>query len=100
MKIRNIKIVGNFLEWLDEKHFHIGDLEFGTWIIWSAKGEEREIDFDPDCEHCIFGWESRSYEGECEDCGCYIDYEFNTPKFFCALPWRIKHLIKKIKRWD
>lgn len=101
MKRKIINLLDDFFDWLDEKNIHIGDLEFYHIIIHRINGKrERHIGFCPNCENCYFSWEYRSYEGECEDCGCYIDYEFNTPKFYCAIPWRIKKLIKKLKRWD
>lgn len=91
----------NFFEMLEDKKLHIGDLEFYHIITYKINGKrERAIGFCPDCENCFFGWDCTSYEGECEDCGCYINYEFNTPKIFCALSWRIKKLIKKIKGWE
>ena len=53
-----------------------------------------------DCENCPFGWECSSYEGECEDYGCYINYNFNVPLIICMLPERLKLLIKKMKGWE
>ena len=55
---------------------------------------------EPECETCPFGWDCYSYEGECEDYGCYVNYEFDVPLIVCMLPERIKRLIKKIKEWD
>lgn len=46
--------------------------------------------YDRDCEHCPMGWEDIGYEGECEDCGCLFDYEFNVPIWKCMLPRRLK----------
>ena len=101
MKKKITDLLDYFFEWLEEKNVHIGDLEFYHFITHKRNGKrERTIGFCPDCEHCFFGWDCTSYEGECEDCGCYINYEFNTPKIFCALPWRIKKLIKKVKGWE
>ena len=60
--------------------------------------EYTQIDcwYEPDCENCIMGWEERSYEGECEDCGCMFDYNFKVPIWKCMLPRRIKKVIYKI----
>lgn len=49
--------------------------------------------YDRDCENCPCGWESRSYEGECNDCGCLFNYDFNTPVWKCMLPKWIKNII-------
>jgi len=46
------------------------------------------------------GWDSFSYEGECEDCGCCFNYEFDVPIWKCALPDWVKKIIKKMKGWD
>lgn len=61
---------------------------------------ELSLWYDRDCEHCPCGWEHRSYEGECEDCGCLIskDGDFSAPTFVCMLPSWIKNIIIKIKR--
>ena len=90
----------NFFEWLEEKNIHIGDLEFCTSVYYTPKGRKRNFDLCPDCENCHFGWDCTSYEGECEDCGCYIDHDFDVSKFYCAIPWRVKKLIKKVKGWE
>ena len=42
--------------------------------------------YDRDCEHCPMGWEDIGYEGECEDCGCLFDYEFNVPELWKCVP--------------
>ncbi len=52
------------------------------------------------CEDCIMGWDSFSYEGECEDYGCYFNYDFDVPLWKCTLPYWAKKLIKKMKRWE
>lgn len=54
--------------------------------------------YDRDCEYCPMGWEDRSYEGECNDCGCLFDYDFNVPIWKCMLPDWIKKLIIKHKK--
>lgn len=100
MKKKMTNLLDNFFDWINEKNIHIGNLELGAWTVYSNEGKRIELDLDPDCEHCPFGWDCTSYEGECEDCGCYINYEFDTPKFFCALPRWIKKLIKKVKGWE
>ena len=101
MKKKIISWLDNFFEMLDDKKLHIGDLEFYHFIVYRGNGKrDRTIGFCPDCENCIFGWDYTGYEGECYDCGCYIDHDFNVSKFYCAIPWRIKKLIKKVKGWD
>ncbi|MBO7713930.1 MAG: hypothetical protein J6S85_10200 [Methanobrevibacter sp.] len=78
----------------------IGDVEFYISKYWQDKKEIKKISHDCDCENCVMGWEIRSYEGECEDCGCCFDYDFNVPLWKCLLPTWIKKRIKKAKRWD
>lgn len=55
---------------------------------------------EPDCEHCCMGWEDRGYEGECNDCGCYMAKRGNDyPKtmLICMLPrWIKKIFLKKV----
>lgn len=54
--------------------------------------------YDCDCENCPMGWESRSYEGECDDCGCLFGYEIGSaPIWKCMLPRWFKNLILKLK---
>ena len=56
--------------------------------------------YDRDCEKCPMGWDDRSYEGECEDCGCLVskDGDFSAPTLVCMLPNWIKRIILKLKR--
>lgn len=78
----------------------IGDVEFSTICIVSDTKEKHEIVHDCDCANCLMGWESRGYEGECEDYGCYFDYNFNVPLWKCMLPdWIKKILLKRWKAW-
>ncbi len=52
-----------------------------------------------ECENCPLSWEDRSYEGECDDCGClvYKDlYEGGKP--ICHLPMWIKRAIAEVKQ--
>ena len=51
--------------------------------------------YDRDCENCPMGWETRSYEGECDDCGCLFSYDFRVPIWKCMLPRWIKNIIAK-----
>lgn len=95
-----INLLDNFFDWIDEKDIHIGDLEFCSWVVYNNKGRHRKLNLDPDCEHCHFCYEYGSYEGECIDCGCYIDHDFNVSKLYCAIPWKIKMLIKEVKGWE
>ena len=73
----------------------IGDMK-RSW--WSDYGKVKYCWFC-DCENCPFGWDDTGYEGECNDCGCYFNYNFQTPKIVCLLPRWIKRMIKKVKRW-
>ena len=100
MKTKLVILLNKFVDWINEKKICIGDLELGAWTVYSNKGKRIDLCLVPDCEHCYFGWDCTSYEGDCEDCGCYIDHDFNVSKFYCAIPWRIKKLIKKIKGWE
>lgn len=95
-----MKTIKNLIKWLTRKGFHIGALCLGFMEIITDKKEEFHVYLDPDCEHCVMGWDDTSYDGECNDCGCCFDYHFNVPKWKCALPWRIKKLIKKVKGWE
>ena len=55
--------------------------------------------YDRDCGNCPMSWEDRSYEGECNDCGCLFDYDFNVSTWKCMLPKWIKRMIaKRIKK--
>lgn len=52
-----------------------------------------------DCENCPLSWEDRSYEGECNDCGCFVYgdlYEGGKP--ICHLPMWIKQTIAGVKQ--
>lgn len=71
-------------DWKDEKH-----IEYSELHIW----------YDNDCEHCPCGWEDRSYEGECNDCGCYLAKKGHeeATAIMCMLPRWIKNIIVKIK---
>ena len=51
--------------------------------------------YDRDCENCPMGWETRSYEGECDDCGGLFSYDFRVPIWKCMLPRWIKNIIAK-----
>lgn len=55
--------------------------------------------YERNCEYCPLAWEDRSYEGECEDCGCLFDKDFNVPIWKCMLPKRLKEIIKHKKGW-
>ena len=84
------KSIGN----LKLETFHYGSYEGGKHDNWT----ELHLWYDNDCEHCPCGWEYRSYEGECEDCGCLVskDGDFTTPTFVCMLPNWIKNIILKL----
>lgn len=75
--------------------FHYGSYEGGKHKDWT----ELHLWYDNDCEHCPCGWEYRSYEGECDDCGCLFDRKggFDVPTWKCMLPKWIKRLFVKHK---
>ena len=86
---------------------HIGNLRiesfhYGAWdkndkhISWT----EIHLWYDQDCEYCPCGWEYRSYEGECDSCGCCMSKtpgDFDTPTWKCMLPDWIKRILAKRK---
>lgn len=86
------KAIGN----LKMQTFHYGSYEDGKHKDWT----ELHLWYDIDCENCPFGWECRSYEGECIDCGCLVskDGDFSTPTWICMLPNWVKNIILKLKK--
>jgi hypothetical protein len=79
-------------------NMRITSLHYSRPIENSSKWENyTEIScwYDNDCENCPMGWETRSYEGECDDCGCLFDYDFRVPIWKCMLPRWIKNIIAK-----
>lgn len=86
------KSIGN----LKLETFHYGSYEGGKHKDWT----ELHLWYDNDCEYCPCGWEYRSYEGECEDCGCLVskDGDFSAPTLVCMLLNWIKRIILKLKR--
>lgn len=86
------KSIGN----LKLQTFHYGSFDKnGKSKHWT----ELKLWHDNDCENCPCGWECRSYEGECEDCGCYIskDGDFSAPTLVCMLPNWVKRILLKLK---
>ena len=86
------KNIGN----LKLQTFHYGSFdENGKCKDWT----ELCLWYDNICENCPCGWENRSYEGECEDCGCYIskDGDFSAPTLVCMLPNWVKGILLKLK---
>lgn len=61
------------------------------WDSWT----EIHLWYECDCENCPLSWEARSYEGECEDCGCLFDHNFNVPIWKCMLPKWLKNIVLK-----
>ena len=53
---------------------------------------------DRDCEHCPCSWEERSYEGECEDCGCRLYKDYDCRHKGCLLPDFILRAIAESKQ--
>lgn len=87
------KSIGN----LRIKTFNYGSYENGKHKSWS----KLYIWYDNDCEYCPCGWEDRSYEGECYDCGCYLAKRGHeeAPTIICMLPnWAKTMLLKILKR--
>ena len=60
----NYKVV---CEGCDETHFLKANSMDRAMEKWS------EMKLQADCEYCPLGWEERGYEGECYDCGCYVN---------------------------
>jgi len=53
-------------EHCDEQHTLKTNSAEKAMKIWN------EFVLQADCEYCPLGWEERSYEGECYDCGCFV----------------------------
>lgn len=88
------KTIGN----IHIETFHFGEFDKnGKRKHWT----ELRCWYEPDCEYCSLSWEDRGYEGECNDCGCYMaEYGNDYPKtmLICMLPrWIKKILLKKVK---
>lgn len=80
----------------------IGDKAFRVWHENINGKIKTHCYWESDCENCPFSWEDRSYEGECNDYGCYYDRdsELSAPTIICLLPHWVKEWIKKRKGWD
>ncbi len=77
----------------------IGDLKPYKWTEGKNGKRINHYGFEPDCENCPMGWDVFSYEGECQDCGCYFNYDFDVPLWKCALPhWIKKIILKKLRK--
>lgn len=85
------KSIGN----LRIETFHYGNWIDGKNVTYS----ELHIWYDNDCEYCPCCWEDRSYEGECNDCGCRLARKGHeeASTFICMLPTWIKNALIKIK---
>jgi hypothetical protein len=46
------------------------------------------------CEYCPLGWENTTYEGECIDCGCYV----NEDLYWCKKSYAER--LKKAKEFE
>ena len=77
----------------------IGDTKPYAYTICIDGKKKLRIGLESCCEDCPMGWDDMSYEGECNDCGCYFNYDFNVPRWKCILPRWVKNLIKKRKGW-
>lgn len=74
------------------------------YVGWDNDGNRKEWSevhcwYDCDCENCPCGWESRGYEGECDDCGCMMSKsgDLDAPVWKCMLPRWIKNIVRKRK---
>ena len=86
------KHIGN----LKLETFHYGSYENGKHKDWT----ELHLWYDNDCENCPCGWEDRSYEGECYDCGCWLAKKGHeeAPTFICMLPNWIKNILVGLRK--
>lgn len=75
--------------------FHYGSYENDKPKHWT----ELHCWYECDCEHCPSSWEDRSYEGECNDCGCFLAKKGhdNAPMLICMLPRWIKKILLRYK---
>ena len=75
--------------------FYYGSYENGVHKNWT----ELCLWYDEKCDECVCGWEDRSYEGECNACGCCVskDGDFSAPTVICMLPNWIKNILIKCK---
>lgn len=89
------KTIGNFRI----ETFRCGSYENGKPKHWT----ELHCWYGCNCE-CSLAWEDRSYEGECNDWGCYMAKKGRdeAPMLICMLPrWIKKILLKhKQKAWN
>lgn len=85
------KTMGNF----HVETFHYGSYENDKTKHWT----ELYCWYVCDCEHCPLSWEDRSYEGECNDCGCFLAKKGhdNASMLICMLPRWIKKILLKHK---
>ena len=84
----------------------IGTLKLQTFHYgnWDKNGKhytysELHLWNDNKCDECPCGWESRSYEGECDCCGCWLAKRGHeeASTWICLLPNWIKGIAVKIK---
>ena len=83
----------------------IGDMGLESYLDYGKEfgAYKKKYYWHRQCENCPFSWESRGYEGECDDWGCYAhtkDSQYFAHKNVCYMPRWIKRLIKKVKRWN
>lgn len=82
-------------------HVRITTINYGLYANGKHKSwSELRLWYDEDCEHCPFGWECRSYEGECDDCGCMVskDGDFGARLWWCMMPTWMKNIVVSMKR--
>ena len=86
------KTIGNFRI----NTFHYGSYENDKPKHWT----ELHCWYECDCEHCPLSWEDRSYEGECNDCGCCVaecGNDYPKTMLICMLPNWIKRILLRYK---
>lgn len=72
-------------DWTDGKHITYSELH-----LW----------YDNDCKYCPCCWEDRSYEGECNDCGCWLARKCHEepPIIICMLPYWVKNMLLRLRK--
>ena len=83
----------------------IGDMGLESYLDYGKKfgTYKKKYYWHRVCEDCPFSWESRGYEGECDDWGCMAhkkNSQYMANPIMCYMPRWIKRLIKKVKRWN
>lgn len=72
----------------NEVEFEHSSMDGAIYHFNSLKHETFE------CERCPLGWEERGYEGECYDCGCFV----NDDPEWCVKPYAAR--MKKSREFE